>query len=644
MRRPSVNIDPHSIRFRLFRLVVVVATSALAISLTVGALFEWSNKQEEVRRSLVTTADAVSIAASAAVAFYDAKSAKEALGILAARQEIEAAAIFTLEGYRLADFGGNAETPDSANQLREHLPSFSLFTSSTSLFQQIRLDDSTIGYIYLRASLRDARIRFLLQAAIAIGVNLVGLMLVLGSGLRFLDKIVTPLKDLAATANQIRQRGDFSLRAAPRGSQDEIDDLIAGFNAMLAEIETREQALAAYRENLERLVQVRTEALDATNRELKAAKEAAEAATLSKSRFLAAASHDLRQPIQAINLFHSALVQSGLDETQRHISDRIGFALHALADLLDSLLDISRLDTGTVTPLPETITFAAAAERINAEFSPLAMEKSLRFRIFLPQREMAIRTDAKLLRSLLGNLIGNAIKYTERGSVLIGMRRRGDHALIQVWDTGPGIAAEHQDAIFEEYFQLDNPERNRSKGLGLGLAIARRIAKLLHTEVKCRSRLGKGSVFEFRLPLAQEDSDADTTPATAAPPADAPGSHHIVVVEDDDNVAGALVVSLQALGKTVTRYVSAEAALADPDHRRACAYITDFRLPGMDGISFLNAVQQAAATPIRAVVLTGDTTPDQAEQAGACPWPRLLKPVNLPCLLNALAASAGPRQ
>ncbi|CAG0957705.1 partial two-component system, sensor histidine kinase, partial [Rhodocyclaceae bacterium] len=229
--------------------------------------------------------------------------------------------------------------------------------------------------------------------------------------------------------------------------------------------------------------------------DLVAAKQAAEAANVAKSRFLAAASHDLRQPIQAINLFQSALAMTTLGPEQKRISDSLATATRSLGDLLNALLDISRFDSGAVVAHPEALHIDALLCGLDAEFTLLATEKSLRFRLHLPSRERVIRTDPKLLHSLLGNLIGNAIKYTRRGGVLVGVRRRGDQALIQVWDTGIGIGPEHLGSIFEEYFQIGNPERNRAKGLGLGLSIARRLARLLQTEVVCRSRPGRGSVF-----------------------------------------------------------------------------------------------------------------------------------------------------
>jgi len=509
MQRLRPYFERNSIRFRLFRLVVVVASAVLALSMAAGALFEWNNQQQQVRQTLSTVAQATGAAASAAVAFHDRRAANEALRILAARKEIEAAAVYPQDGYRLASFGDDAGLPYEVSDLPQHLPGFSLFSPSTTLFQPIWLDDAPIGYIFIRASLREYRRSFLLQATLAIGANLLGLLLVIGFGLRFLDSILKPVKELADTSRHVREEKNFSLRATPpaaSASHDEIGELVVSFNAMLAEIEQREHDLVRYHNTLERSVLERTEELHAVNRALHAAKEAAEAASVSKSRFLAAASHDLRQPIQAIDLFQNALNRTELNAEQQRISDYLSLSAQSLGDLLNALLDISKLDAGGVVATPQVISVHDLFRRIDTEFAPIAAAKSLRFKLYYPPGETALFTDGNLLQCLLRNLIGNAIKYTEQGGVLVAIRRRGDQAIIQVWDTGIGIAAEHMATIFEEYFQVANFERDKAKGLGLGLAIVKRQAKLLATEIFCRSRPGRGSVFEFRLPLADRKS------------------------------------------------------------------------------------------------------------------------------------------
>lgn len=372
--------------------------------------------------------------------------------------------------------------------------------------------------------------------------------------------------------------------------------------------------------------------------ELITAKTAAETASLAKSRFLAAASHDLRQPMQAMSLFADAMAGTSLNAEQKHLIDHHLHSFQSLRSILDTLLDISKLDAGAVKATLETIQADTLIEEVDAAYSLSAVNKSLRFRLFSPPRKMAVITDGKLLMSLLENLVDNAIKYTELGGILVAIRRRGDHALIQVWDTGIGISEKHMGSIYEEYFQVENPERNRSKGLGFGLAIAKQIARLLETEVVCRSRPGKGSVFEFRLPLA---SPAEMeAPGRIGPPASTgeakPAGRHVVLVEDDFMVATATTLALECSGMTVTRYRTAEEALADSRIAGADFYISDLRLPGLSGIEFLDAVQLRATKRIKAVVVTGDTTIKQIELMRSTPWQILFKPIGLQGLLTAI--------
>jgi PAS domain S-box-containing protein len=376
--------------------------------------------------------------------------------------------------------------------------------------------------------------------------------------------------------------------------------------------------------------------------ELISAKTAADNASVTKSRFLAAASHDLRQPIQAISLFNEALARTSLNGEQKRINDYLSQSIHTLGDLLNTLLDISKIDAGAARPCPEVIQTEAMMDKINAEFSSLAAGKGLRFKLCFPFREIAVMTDRRMLMRLLGNLIGNAIKYTAQGGVLVAIRRRGHQALIQVWDTGIGITPEHLDSIYDEYFQIGNPERDSTTGLGLGLAIVKRLAKLLETEVVCRSRPGKGSVFEFRLALADQTPKEEPRRIASAVinHAAAPrlARRRIVVVEDDVMVAKAIQVSLESIGMSVTTYGNAENALANSAIADADFYIADFQLPGMNGVEFFDLIQQRSTKHIQAVLLTGVTSSDQIDTTKSSPWTVLFKPVDLPTLLSAIEA------
>lgn len=374
-------------------------------------------------------------------------------------------------------------------------------------------------------------------------------------------------------------------------------------------------------------------------KELAQARDAAEAANLAKSRFLASVSHDLRQPIQAISLLQEALRHTGLNERQKHINNNLALAIQNLGGMLDALLNLSRLDAGAVNPVPEVRACKTLLHALDPEFWPLARAKSLQLRFFYIHGPASVLVDPRLFQSLMGNLVGNAIKYTERGGVLIGLRRRGGQALIQVWDTGIGIAPEKTEAIFEEYLQIGNHERDHSKGLGLGLSIVRRLARLLGTEVVCRSRPGRGSVFEFSLPLVEASPATPTAQVAYATALTAPlPTGRIVVLEDDGMVSQALALNLTALGMHVSTFSSAEAALSSPDVHDAGCYISDYRLPGINGLEFLEIVQQRSTTPIKAVILSGDTSPDQIKLNPATGWTVLHKPIELEQLLAAIRA------
>ena len=371
--------------------------------------------------------------------------------------------------------------------------------------------------------------------------------------------------------------------------------------------------------------------------ELVEAKKTAENASLAKSRFLAAASHDLRQPIQAIKLFSSALERSELSHEQRRITKHLAESVSGLSALLESLLDLSKLDGGAVSVHHETVDPAKFFQTITLDYAQIAQAKGLRFMLFRPSGRLALNTDPVLLMQLLRNLIDNAIKYTNKGGVLIGLRRVGTGARFQVWDSGIGIAEKHLPDIFDEYFQVGNSERDNLKGLGLGLSIVQRLAKLLGTAVWCRSRLGRGTVFEFDLPCAYLAEIAPTD-ARNDPPAEANNFHGrlTALIEDNFMVAEALKLSFEAIGSRVLAYSSAEDALADPRCITADFLVSDLRLRGMNGLQLLEALAQAKRGPLCAVLLTGDTSPERVALTQSSVWPVLFKPTHFDDLVAAL--------
>lgn len=474
---------------------------------------------------------------------------------------------------------------------------------------------------------------------------LIFVVMVLSLRWLLLRTVIRPIQALTARTEQAIAEALPELASTGNmgvDSPDEIRQLDQRFRSLLNGLKIRDEArnqaelaLIEHKNNLERLIDERTHALQT-------AQDEAMRLNRVKSEFLAAASHDLRQPLQAINLFHSALNRTGLNDEQKRVSDYLAQSIDSLGDLLNALLDISRLDSGVVKSCPEVIPAESLLRKIDAEFSALATRKSLRFKLYFPFGEMAVLTDPKLLLSLLGNLIGNAIKYTDHGGILVAIRRRGKEALIQVWDTGVGISTEHVSQIFEEYYQIGNHERDRAKGLGLGLAIVKRLALLLDTEVLCHSRHGRGTVFEFRLPLADSPMPTDKKPlpqiATEASVISRLAGRRIAIIEDDSMVAKAIALALEARGMIVSTCESAEEALTQPGILSADIHISDFRLPGMDGLQFLGTLQQRTEKPLKAILLTGDTSPERIKLLQSSCWTVLFKPADLQKLLAAMAA------
>ena len=454
--------------------------------------------------------------------------------------------------------------------------------------------------------------------------------------------VIAPIEVLTRQTEQTIARALPSTQGgildSPR--QDEIQVLGERFMTMLVTLEQRELArreveaeLLEHKNNLERLVRQRTQAF------LQAQQEA-DRLNQAKSEFLTAASHDLRQPIQAISLFQNALEMSGLTAEQSSLNRSIGQGVAALNDILGTLLDISKLDSGVVKPQRQRLEVESLVERVDQSFGEIARQRGLRFKLWFPLRGLSLRTDPGLLFVLLRNLIDNALKYTEQGGVLVSFRRHQNMALIQIWDTGIGISAADRQAIFEEYVQVGNPERDKAKGLGLGLSIVRRIAGLMGTEVNCRSRPGRGSVFSLTIPLWTPPASPGTAPEKLVP--DAPGfdfsRRQVVLIEDDPLVAEALSLALRGRGMEVRRFLSGDAALASDAVERADYLISDYRLPGnLNGIDLLARLLQRSKRPLRCVMVSGDplvVLPQTLSERGVV---LLHKPVDLARLLAVFA-------
>jgi|AGTN01.1.fsa_nt_gi PAS domain S-box len=349
-------------------------------------------------------------------------------------------------------------------------------------------------------------------------------------------------------------------------------------------------------------VQDVTEQLRAEARSAQAVAEA-ERANESKTRFLAAASHDLRQPLQALSLY-LGVMKARLNGREEQVMEAIGQCVESLSGLLNDMLDVARLEAGIVTPKPVDIPVSRLLERVAAAWRIQAETKGLR--LDFVTCDVVVRTDPALMDRVLSNLVANAVRYTESGRILVGCRRvDGARLRIEVWDTGLGIPGDKLGEIFEEFRQLGNPERRRDKGTGLGLSIVKRIAGLLDHPLVVRSVPGRGSVFAVTLPVA------GAAPLEAEPPArNGRQARRILVVDDEIHVRTGLQMVLGELGHRVEGAETLEEAVMAARRARPELVIADFRLAGgRTGVDVIRAVRASCGGEVPAVVLTGDTDP-----------------------------------
>lgn len=383
--------------------------------------------------------------------------------------------------------------------------------------------------------------------------------------------------------------------------------------------------------------------------DLGAAKRAAETATIAKSRFLAAASHDLRQPLQTLSLLQgllSTMVEGGKAEK---LVERFGTTLASMSGMLSTLLDINQIEAGTVRAAPVRFNINELFGRLKDEFTTHASAQGLSLKVVPCSLELY--TDPRLLEQMLRNLLSNALKYTKRGKILLGCRRRPGHMSIEIWDTGIGIPESELKVIFQEYHQLDNPARERGRGLGLGLAIVQSLVNLLGYKVRVRSALGKGSVFVIEIGLPG-DQDAIVEPPVVSPVVVASAmpvakDQRILIVEDDPDVRELLDLFLLDEGFQTLSARDGETAL---EHMHSAGFVpdlilADFNLPNaFNGAELTVTVRERLAMPIPAIILTGDISTRTARGIKLEGCIQLNKPVKLDQLrqsIDQLLSSSG---
>jgi len=539
---------------------------------------------------------------------------------------------------------GQAYVVDSRGQLIAHpdislvlrkldLTHFAYVQAARALAQPNSSEHSTVaidlnGHEVLSAHARVAPLNWLVFADLPINeayssfyemllrsgiLLLAALALAFLAGLFLARRMVVPIRTLSEGAARIG-RGDLGQHISIK-TGDELETLGDQFNNMASRLQDSYATL-------EQKVEERTRQLEVANQ--------------AKSRFLATASHDLRQPLHALGLFVAQLHGRTRADDRKRIVAGIEASLSAMNELFNALLDISKLDSGVLTPKLADFPVTQLLKRIETTFAGVAREKGLALRIV--SSDAWIRSDVIFLERIASNLVSNAIRYTSTGGVLVGCRRRGEQLRLEVWDTGAGIPQDQQQLIFSEFYRLHHSDGDQGGGLGLGLAIVDRLGRLLKHQIEVKSVSGRGSRFSIAVPTVRRPVVAIKPKGAAQSRFVAPHSKLVVVIDDDPLVLEGMGGLIRSWGCSVVTGTTDSAVLAGlakydepPD-----VIISDYHLrDGRTGLEAIMRLRDALTASIPAFLMSGDTNLTPLREAHANGYSLLHKPVE-PAVLHAL--------
>ncbi len=631
------------------RMLLIGLLPALLIAVLLTAYFarlQVIEAERDARTHLLTASQALATAVEYAMISGNRSLLAQTLSRERAALRLDYARACDIDHVVLARCGWLAEknlpkTPIPVGQVIRHedawfamrpilLPDTSFSTDSPEFADPEASSRKIVGYVMAGLSVTPVATAQRQVITQALALILVALLLTLFAAWQLSKRLATRIS-LAADAVDRIARGELATRLAVSAGK-ETERLEQGINRLA-------ETLLASQLNMKARIAEATSGLAAK-------KEEAERANIAKSRFFAAASHDLRQPLHALALFAGALKEHPRYPDIKALADHIDASVSTMETLLNSLLDISRLDAGVLevnmTHFPANRLF----DRIRQQYGGVAREKGLRFKV--RPCALTLHTDPVLLERILFNLVSNAIRYTNDGGLLIACRKRGRNALIQVIDTGLGIPENAQEVVFQEFVQLGNPARDRNKGLGLGLAIVSRLARLLGQRVHLRSLPGQGSIFGVEVPLGSSRETEQNAKHLPAPAQTRLEGRLVALIDDEEPILRAMEELFDSwrIELITARNVEEAVDWLSSLGRKPDLLITDYRLPGdANGIEIVNYLRLCFGPQLPALILTGDTAPETLQrisEAGMTVLHKPVRPARLRALLMHLLEKASP--
>ena len=601
----------YSLRAKL--LMMLMAASGAAVLLDSGAswVLDSRSRQQHLLEDLGSLADIAGANSVAAMVFGDKTASNEILAALALKPGVNAAALYDKDGALFTSF---RRTGASGERIPLRVPASIIEADRTIVVRPIALHHDVAGFIYISSDHSDIARREVQNAQLFVAIML-GTMFVLYLMSLTLQRFISaPILALANTAHDVAETKNYSLRATDAERGDEIGALVHNFNGMVAQMQDHESRLLGHGAELEREVTARTS-------ELVGAKERAEVANKAKSEFLANMSHEIRTPMNGVIGMTALVLETDVTAEQREYLEIVASSADSLLTIIDDILDFSKMEAGKLSLDPIEFNLRASIDDTMRIFSARAQEKKIGL-VHSVAADMPSRIvgDPGRLRQIVVNLVGNAIKFTEHGEVVVRVQlgagdSAGDTVHISVADTGIGIQADQQAAIFDSFAQADASTTRKFGGTGLGLSIASQLTRLMGGRIWVESRLGVGSSFHVEIPLQllpQEEVPARLHIPLSTQPG---GIGPLRVLLAEDNAVNALLASvlLRKVGHHVTHVVTGRQALDALALHQFDLVLMDMQMPDMDGLEATAEIRRSEARSGRHIPIVAFTAHAMAE-------------------------------